>query len=127
MDVLSFDPILMISLILMQIGAKYLDLELTEFQKKIIKNNFIQAIILFGIVYIPVRNVLKSIIIVCIIYLVIYVLFNENHKLNVYSKQWLYNEGIIKEYENLKDKYYKKIEKINYNSFSIFNSFLYVE
>ena len=34
------------------------------------------------------------------------------HKLNIYSKQWLYNEGIIKEYNNLKDKYYKKIEKI---------------
>ncbi len=112
MDILSFDPILMISLIFMQIGAKYLDLQLTEFQKKIIKNNFVQALILFGIVYIPVRDVFKSIIIVCIIYLVIHVLFNENHKLNIYSKRWLYNEGIIKEYENLKDKYYEKINKI---------------
>ena len=96
----------------MQIGAKYFDLELTEFQKKLIKNNFIQAIILFGIVYIPVRDVLKSIIIVCLIYLVIYVLFNENHKFNIYSKKWLYNEGIIKEYEDFKKKYYQKLEKI---------------
>ena len=112
MDILVFDPILIISLIFMQIGAKYFDLELTEFQKKLIKNNFIQAIILFGIVYIPVRDVLKSIIIVCLIYLVIYVLFNENHKFNIYSKKWLYNEGIIKEYEDFKKKYYQKLEKI---------------
>lgn len=112
MDVLSFDPVLIISLILMQIGAKYLDLELTDFQKKLIKNNFIQAIILFGIVYIPVRDIFKSFIIVCLIYLMIYVLFNEKHKLNIYSKKWLYDEGIINEYKNIRDKYYEKIEKI---------------
>jgi hypothetical protein len=112
MDPLSFDPMLIISLILMQIGAKYLDLQLTEFQKRLIKNNFIQAIILFGIIYIPVRDVFKTIIIVALIYLVIYVLFNENHKLNIYSKQWLYNEGIIKEYNNIKDKYYEKLNKL---------------
>jgi len=115
MDVLAFDPILIISLILMQIGAKYLDLELTDFQKRLIKNNIVQTIILFGIVYIPVRNVIKTFLIVCLIYLIIYVLFNENHKMNIYSKKWLYNEGIIKEYENLKQKYYDKIEKIKNN------------
>lgn len=112
MDVLTFDPILIISLILMQIGAKYLDLELTDFQKRLIKNNIVQAIILFGIIYIPVRDVIKTFLIVCLIYLIIYVLFNENHKMNIYSKKWLYNEGIIKEYENIKDKYYEKIKKI---------------
>ena len=85
---------------------------MTEFQKRLIKNNFIQAIILFGIIYIPVRDVFKTIIIVALIYLVIYVLFNENHKLNIYSKQWLYNEGIIKEYNNIKDKYYEKLNKL---------------
>ena len=115
MDVLTFDPILIISLILMQIGAKYLDLELTDFQKRLIKNNMVQAIILFGIVYIPVRDVIKTFLIVCLIYLIIYVLFNENHKMNIYSKNWLYNEGIIKEYNNLKQKYYDKIEKIKNN------------
>jgi len=113
MDVLTFDPVLIISLVLMQVGAKYLDLQLTDFQKKLIKNSFIQAIILFGIVYIPVRDVIKTTLIVALIYLIIYVLFNENHKLNVYSKRWLYNEGIIKEYQDLKNKYYNKIAELN--------------
>jgi len=112
MDVLAFDPVLIISLVLMQVGAKYLDLQLTDFQKKIIKNNFVQAVILFGIVYIPVRDVIKTTLIVALIYLIIYVLFNENHKLNIYSKKWLFNEGIIKEYEDIKNKYYEKISKI---------------
>ncbi len=112
MDVMAFDPVLIISLVLMQVGAKYLDLQLTEFQKKIIKNNFVQAIILFGIVYIPVRDFIKTTLIVCLIYLIIYVLFNENHKFNIYSKKWLFNEGIIKEYEDIKNKYYEKIKTI---------------
>ncbi len=113
MDVLISDPILIISLVLMQVGAKYLDLQLTEFQKKLIKNNIVQVIILFGIIYIPVRDIFKTILIVAIIYLFIYVLFNENHKLNIYSKRWLFNEGIIKEYNDIKNKYYDKIAKLN--------------
>lgn len=108
----SIDPLLIGSIILMQVGAKHLDLELTEFQKKIIKNNIVQAIILFGIVYIPIRDIFKSFIIVCLIYLFIYVFFNENHKYNLFSKQWLYTEGIIKDYTNLKDKYYKNMQII---------------
>jgi len=109
---MSFDPLLIVSIILMQIGAKYLDLELSEFQKKILKNNIIQAIILFCIIYIPIRDVFKSIIIVCIIYLLIYVFLNENHKYNIFSKQWLYTEGIIKNYNNIKNNYYKNISKL---------------
>lgn len=106
------DPVLIASIILMQVGAKHLDLELTEFQKSIIKNNIIQAIILFGIVYIPVRDLFKTFLIVALIYLILYVLFNEKNKYNVFSKQWLYTKGIIKEYNNLKDKYYKTISNL---------------
>jgi len=112
--ILTIDPILIISLISMQIGAKYLDIQLTEFQKRLIKNNIIQALILFGIIYVPVRDVIKSALIVCLIYLIIYVLLNENHKLNIYSKKWLFNEGIIKEYDDIKNKYYNKVAKMQF-------------
>jgi hypothetical protein len=112
MNIMSFDPLLIGSIILMQIGAKHLELELSDFQKKILKNNIIQAIILFCIIYIPIRDVFKSIIIVCLIYLLIYVFLNENHKYNIFSKQWLYSEGIIKNYNSIKDNYYKNLSKI---------------
>ncbi len=108
----NLDPLLIVSMILMQIGARYLDLELTEFQRQMIKNKLVQAIILFGIIYIPVRDIKKTLLIVFLIYLIIYVLLNENHRFNIYSKKWLYTEGIIKEYNDFKNKYYLNLKKI---------------
>ena len=112
LGIATLDPILMASMILMQIGAKYLDLELTDFQKSLIKNNIVQAIILFGIIYIPIRDIFKTFIIVCMIYLLIYVLLNEKHRYNIYSKEWLKTAGIIEGYDSVKDKYYNNIAKI---------------
>lgn len=101
-----FDPILIFSVIAMQVGARYLDLELTDFQKKLLKNKVIQTFILLGLIYIPIRDIKSSIIILIIIYLIIYVLFNENNYYNLFSKKFLYDEGILKDYNDLKKKYY---------------------
>ena len=109
----SLDPLLIFSLVVMNIGAKFLDIKLTDFQQKLIKNHIVQALILFSMVYIGTRDILKSIIIVAMIYLLIYVLLNENHQFNIYSKKLLYNEGIIQNYNNIKDKYYLNIARIN--------------
>ncbi len=109
----SLDPLLIISLVVMNIGAKFLDIKLTDFQQKLIKNHMVQALILFSIIYIGTREIIKSIIIVIIIYLLLYVLLNENHQFNIYSKKLLYNEGIIQNYNHIKDKYYLNIAKIN--------------
>ena len=109
----SLDPLLILSLVVMNIGAKFLDIKLTDFQQKLIKNHIVQSLILFSMIYIGTRDILKSIIIVGIIYLLIYVLLNENHEFNIYSKKLLYNEGIIQKYNNIKDKYYLNIAKIN--------------
>jgi hypothetical protein len=108
----TFDPVLILSVILIQIGARHLDLELTDFQKKILKNKLIQAIILFGLIYIPVRDVKKALFIVLLIYLMIYVIFNENHNYNLFSKRYLYKEGIIKEFNDMKEKYYNNISNL---------------
>ena len=90
----------------MQVGARYLDLELTDFQKKLLKNKVIQTFILLGLIYIPIRDIKRSIIVLIIIYLIIYVLFNENNYYNLFSKKFLYDEGILKDYNDLKKKYY---------------------
>jgi hypothetical protein len=105
----GFDPILIGSLILMQIGARHLDIELTDFQKKIIKHKLVQIIILFGIIYIPVRDITKTLIILILIYLIVYVIFNENNNYNLFSKRYLYNEGIINNYNDIKKKYYNNL------------------
>ena len=103
----TFDPILIGSIILMQIGARHLEIELTDFQNKIV-----QTIILFGLIYVAVRDVFKTIIIILIIYLIVYVIFNENNNYNLFSKKHLYNEGIIKDYNDIKKKYYTNLSTI---------------
>ena len=108
----AFDPILLGSVILMQIGVRHLDLELTEFQKKIIKNKIVQGIILFGLVYIPVRDIGKTLMVMLLIYLIIYVMFNENNNYNLFSKKYLYNEGIISNYNDFKKKYYDNLSNL---------------
>lgn len=110
--VAGFDPMLILSIIIMQIGARHLDLELTDFQKKLIKNKIIQSIILFGIVYIPVRDIGKTIMILLLIYLIIHVVFNENNNYNLFSKKYLYKEGIISNYNDFKKKYYNNLSNL---------------
>lgn len=101
-----FDPILIFSVVAMQVGARYLDLELTDFQKKILKNRIVQTFILLGLIYVPIRDIKRSIFVLILIYLVIYVLFNENNYYNLFPKKFLYSEGILKDYNDLKKKYY---------------------
>ena len=42
----ALDPILIFSVIAMQVGARYLELDLTDFQKKLLKNKIVQTLIL---------------------------------------------------------------------------------
>jgi hypothetical protein len=69
----------------------------------------VQIIILFGIIYIPVRDITKTLIILGLIYLIVYVIFNENNNYNLFSKRYLYNEGIINNYNDIKAKYYNNL------------------
>ena len=108
----AFDPLLLLSVILIQVGARHLDLELTEFQKKLLKNKIIQAIILFGLIYIPIRDIKKTLIVLAMIYLCIYVIFNENNNYNLFSKRFLYKEGIIKEFNDMKKRYYDNLSQL---------------
>ena len=102
----ALDPILIFSVIAMQVGARYLELDLTDFQKKLLKNKIVQTLILLGLIYIPIRDIKRSIFVLILIYLAIYVLFNENNYYNLFPKKFLYNQGILKDYNDLKKKYY---------------------
>jgi hypothetical protein len=109
--VATIEPMSMIFLILVQVGGRYLRIELTPAQQKIINNVVVQSIILFAIILMATKNIGNSLIIVCFIYLCVNILFNENHKYNVLSKKWLVEENIISSsnYKSLKDTYLKNI------------------
>jgi hypothetical protein len=100
------DPILLFSVIFMQIGSRHLDLELSETQKKILKNKYMQYLILFSIVYISTRSFEKSFLIVICLYIFLKVLFNENSKYNLLSKNFLKEEGLLNKDFNIKELYY---------------------
>jgi predicted membrane-bound spermidine synthase len=111
--IVTIEPLSMIFLILVQIGGRFLKIELTPAQQKIINNVIIQSIILFAIILMATKNIVNSFIIVSFIYLCVNILFNENHKYNILSKKWLYDEKIIEtEYNNIKDIYIKNIKNI---------------
>jgi hypothetical protein len=110
----TLEPLSIIFLILVQIGGRYLKIELTPAQQKIINNVVIQSIILFAIILMATKNIANSLIIVCFTYLCINILFNENHKYNILSKKWLIEENIISgnDYKSLKDIYITNISRI---------------
>lgn len=112
--IVTIEPLSMIFLILVQIGGRFLKIELTPAQQKIINNVIIQSIILFAIILMATKNIVNSLIIVCFIYLCVNILFNENHKYNILSKKWLVEENIISsnDYKSLKDIYKKNISTI---------------
>jgi hypothetical protein len=112
--VVTMEPLSMIFLILVQVGGRYLRIELTPAQQKIINNVVIQSIILFAIILMATKNVVNSLIIVSFVYLCVKILFNENHKYNILSKKWLMEENIISSnnYKSLKDIYMKNISTI---------------
>jgi hypothetical protein len=109
----TLEPLSILFFIVVQIGGRYLKIDLTPAQQKLINNSMFQSIILLSIIYVSTKNFTNSIIIVMVIYICIYVLFNENHKYNILSKKWLYDEKIIEtEYNNIKDIYIKNINNI---------------
>lgn len=112
--IITLEPLSIILLILVQIGGRYLKIELTPAQQKIINNVVIQGIILFAIILMATKNIANSLIIVCFTYLCINILFNENHKYNILSKKWLIEENIISgnDYKSLKDIYINNISRI---------------
>jgi len=90
------EPLSLMSIAIIHIGSKYLTLELTDYQKKLLKSPIAQLIILLCIIYASTKNILKTIIIVFTIYLFIYVILNENHPMSIV----LPNINIKKRYLN---------------------------
>lgn len=108
----TFDPLLALSMVLIQVGSRHLDIELTEMQKKIIKDKNVQIVILFCIIYMSTRSILKSLILILIFYIFINILFNEKNKYNILSKKWLYKEGILKNYKDIKSIYHNNLSNL---------------
>jgi hypothetical protein len=111
---INFDPLSIMTIVLVQIGGKYLNFEITKAQEKILKHPIVQSIIFFSIIYITTKNLLLSFTILVLTYIMFKILFNENHKYNILSNEWLKKEGLLihDNIVSLKNLYYHNM-KIN--------------
>lgn len=109
------DPIILnsVSIFLVQIGARFLNFDLTDAQTRIIKHPWVQSIILIALFYVSTRNIFISVGLVLTYYLCVYFLLNEQSKYNIYDKKWLAKEGLAQiTFEDKTNEYYSNIQKI---------------
>ena len=109
---LAFDPLLSLSLIFLQVSNKYLKINITKAQEKILMHPLSQALMYFIIIFYTTRSVVLSMFIVSLSYLFFFILFNENNKYNLYPKTWLYKENLINQKPiSYKAAYISNVEK----------------
>ena len=106
------DPLAIASAFIMHTGNRKDNL--TAAQKEIVDHPLSKLIILFGLFYITTRNLKWSCILLLLYYVLVYVLLNETHPMNVLSPKWLVDKGYIEENTlskwNLIDLYFKNHE-----------------
>lgn len=103
----TFDPLVLSSIMMLQIANRYLKISITTAQEKIVTHPISQLVMYSCIIYFTTRNIANTLVIVFISYIFVHILFNENHKNNILSKSWLFKEHIIDEisYKSCKDTY----------------------
>ena len=86
--------------------------ELTDAQKKLLSMPISKAVILAALFYISTRSIKWTIVLLALYFIVINMLLNENHPLNIFSPEWLLTQGFLQNNEVNKsytDLYMKNI------------------
>jgi hypothetical protein len=95
---------------LTQVGARHLVFNFSAIQQKIITHPITQGLIMFGMFYISTRRLTFAVGLLVLYYLLIMVLLNENHPLNIIPRQWLISEGFLDANEKSPiDQYYENV------------------
>ena len=82
------------SAFLMHTGARHITFDLTDAQKALLSHPGSKLVIMLAMFYISTRNVLWSLVLICVYVVAVNVLLNEHHKLNVFSPGWLAGRGL---------------------------------
>lgn len=97
------EPLSLMSIAMIHIGSKYLTIELTPYQKHILKHPMLQFLILVSIIYASTKDIKKTIVIVVTIYVFLYIILNENHPMSIVNpdinvREAYYNSGILQKH-----------------------------
>jgi hypothetical protein len=93
------------SIAMIHIGSKYLSLELTPYQKELLKHPASQTLILTSIVYASTKDIYKTLVIIATIYMFIYVILNENHPLSIVTPDVNVKEIYNSHYDKIQDTF----------------------
>lgn len=109
----TIDLLTPFSAFMTQIGARQLQFNFTDAQKKIMAHPVSQMAILFAMFYITTRRVVIALGLLVAYYVMLYILLNENHPWNMLSPKWLATEGFAEAREkSSRDLYYENMAKL---------------
>ena len=101
---MSIEPLSLMSITMIHIGSKYLTLELTPYQKELLKHPASQVLILASIIYASTKDIKKTVIIVSTIYIFLYIILNEDHPMSIVAPKT--------DIKNVYNSHFYDIEKI---------------
>lgn len=104
-----------ILMILMNLGSKYISLELSETQDEFFSNIVIRRIMIFVVVFIATKDIITSLIITACFVVLVSGLFNENSKFCLIKNNCRQTKVISKEHVERAKKVLKKYEEQEFN------------
>jgi len=107
------DPFSLIIVFLFHMGNRFLKINLTKAQENLVAHPIAQVAMYFCIIYYSTKNIYHTIAIVSIAYVVLNVLFNENHKYNMLSEKWLVEQNIRETNKEYKENYKNMLHTIH--------------
>ena len=76
-----------ITMLLLNLGGRFLAMEVTKEQEKIFQTTWFRAVLLFVVVFVATRNILVAFWLALIVILLLRFLFNENSTLYLFNKE----------------------------------------
>ena len=106
-----------IMMIVLNLGSKYITLELSESQDELFKNKIIRRFLVFTVVFVATRDIFVSLIITGIFVILVSGLFNENSRFALVTKPAI--SGVTQEEYRQAKKIIKSFEMQKKNSSNV--------
>lgn len=109
----AFDPLVSISFLFFQIGSRYLKLDVTKAQAKILSHHYTQIVLYMSVVYYSTRNIFHTFVIVFMSFIFFKILLNENSEYNILPSKFLFEENLSDVLISYRESYKKNLEKFH--------------
>lgn len=103
--------ILGIMIILINIGARYIGSELTDFQHKVLNHKFVRRLLIFLVIWMGTRDIIVALILTATFIILVNGLFNENSKFCIIPKNNKTANSISRDDYDLAKRVIEKYEK----------------